>query len=97
MERFGERRVRVISRLVCGQRPQRHEAHLRLSPGAGRRQQIGRSGALPAVGSDRECPESPLMRGAHLESNDEIADTAEDGEEANPKDEQGGSGGDVLL
>jgi hypothetical protein len=38
-----------------------------------------------------------LLSGPHLESYDEVADTAEDGKEADPKDQQGGSGGDVLL
>ena len=36
-------------------------------------------------------------RGSHMESDDEVADAAEDGEKADPKDQQGGSSGDVLL
>ena len=35
--------------------------------------------------------------GSHLESQDKIADAAEDGEKAEPHDQEGGSSGNVLL
>jgi hypothetical protein len=42
-------------------------------------------------------PRGASTNGAHLESKNEIADAAEDGEDSNPKDQQSGSGAYVLL